>query len=68
MNIMGTILDFDAGTHTAVILLDGSAGGACSGTPVNRGIAAGDMLTGRRVVVATTGFASSGYVVLAVIA
>ena len=49
----GKVTAFDAGSHTAAIRLDGSAAQVLEAVPTNRGIASGDMTSGRRVVLDT---------------
>lgn len=68
MTRVGTLVTFDAGSYRATVLLEGAGGGASPGTWVNRAIAAAEMIPGRRVVVAETGFGEMAYVVLAVVA
>jgi hypothetical protein len=46
----GTVRAFDAPSHTATIQIEDSPG-TMSGIPVNRGIAAADMISGRTVAV-----------------
>lgn len=53
MQIRGIVTAFDVGTHTATVRLDGSAPQVLGSVPTSRGIASGDMATGRRVVVDT---------------
>ena len=49
----GTVVAFDAGSHTATIRLDGSAAQTLLTVKTNRGIASGDMTAGRAVLVDT---------------
>lgn len=49
----GKVVAFDAGAHTATIRLDGSGPEVLSAVATNRGIASGDMSTGRSVLVDT---------------
>ena len=49
----GTVVAFDAGTHTATIRLDGSAAQTLETVATNRGIASGDMTAGRKVLLDT---------------
>lgn len=60
----GTVRAFDAGTYVATVQLSGSVGQWVS-LPVSRGIAAGEMVTGRQVAVAIfdAGNAADGVVV-----
>jgi hypothetical protein len=48
----GTLVAFDSGAYTATVRLAGSISAVVAGIPVSRDIAAGEMLTGRRVSVA----------------
>ena len=48
----GTLLAFSSSTYTASVLLAESASTAIDAVPVSRGIASGEMVTGRRVTVA----------------
>lgn len=68
MILLGTLLAFDAGTFLSTVKLDGSGPSASPGIAVNRGIAAADMVVGRRVVVSDSGAQAPRYVVLAVVA
>lgn len=68
MTLLGTLLAFDSGTFLATVKLDGSGPSASPGIPTNRGIAAADMIPGRRVVVSDSGAQSPRFVVLAVVA
>lgn len=49
----GKVVSFDSGAHTAEVRLDGSAAQTVTGVPTAANIAAGDMTTGRRVLVDT---------------
>lgn len=48
----GTIQAFDAVTFTATVQIEGSDAGYVAGVPVNRGIAAADVIVGRAAAVA----------------
>lgn len=48
----GILRAFDAGTYTATVQLTGSLMLNLAGVPVSRDIAAGDLVTGRKVAVA----------------
>jgi len=48
----GTLLSFSSATYTASVLLAASASTSVEGVPVSRGIAAGELVAGRRVAVA----------------
>jgi hypothetical protein len=47
----GVLRDFDSGSHTATVEIDGSVASYLSGIPVSRDIASGDLVTGRSVAV-----------------
>ncbi|MCK9517630.1 MAG: hypothetical protein M0R74_01190 [Dehalococcoidia bacterium] len=47
------VVSYDAGSHTAVVRLDGSAAQTLDGVAVSRGIAGAEMVPGRRVLVDT---------------
>ncbi len=47
----GTLQDFDGGTYTATVQIQGSRLQWLAGVPVNRGIPAGEMVAGRTVAV-----------------
>lgn len=49
----GRVVDFDTGTHTATVRLDGSAAQVLTSVPTARNIASGEMTAGRRVLVDT---------------
>ena len=48
----GTLLAFSAGAYTATLQMAGSLSSSVVSVPVSRGIASGEMVTGRRVAVA----------------
>ncbi len=50
--LRGTLVSFDSVTYTAVVRADGSAPQTLTGVRVSRGIASGEMVAGRRVLVA----------------
>jgi hypothetical protein len=48
----GILRAFDSGTHTATVQLTGSLAQWLRTVPVNRGIASGEMVVGRKVALA----------------
>ena len=52
MLFRGTLVSFDSGAWTAVVRADGSAPQTLTGVRVNRAIPSGEMVAGRRVLVA----------------
>lgn len=49
----GRVVDFDSGTHTATVRLDGSAAQVLADVPTARNIDATEMTAGRRVLLDT---------------
>ncbi len=47
-----TVVDFDAGDHTATLRFAGSLASVVAGVPVSRAIDGAEMVAGRRVAVA----------------
>jgi hypothetical protein len=47
----GILKAFDSGTYTATVQLTGSLAEWLRGVPVNRGIASGELVSGRKVAV-----------------
>ena len=62
--LRGTLVSFDSATYTAVVRSDGSAPQTLTGVRVSRDIASGDMVAGRRVLVATGDHGDPGDLVL----
>lgn len=56
----GVLRAFDAGTYTATVEERGSRGWVLTGVLVSRGIASGEMVAGRRVVVAAWDISDPG--------
>lgn len=48
----GTLLSFSSGTYTATVQVAGSLSSAVLAVPVSRGIAAAELVAGRRVAIA----------------
>ena len=52
--LRGTLVSFDSTAYTAVVRPDGGNAQTLTGVRVSRAIASGEMVTGRRVLVATS--------------
>ncbi len=67
MELMGTIVSYDAGTRTAVVQARGSLTAYLTGVRTARNIADAEMVAGRNVLLVRTGPAGvSAHVVVAV--
>ena len=62
--LRGILVSFDSTTYTAVVRSDGSASQTLTGVHVSRDIASGDLVAGRRVLVATGETGDPGDLVL----
>jgi hypothetical protein len=52
MLLRGILVSFDSGSWTAVVRLDGSAPQTLTGVAVSRALPSGEMVAGRRVLLA----------------
>jgi hypothetical protein len=62
--LRGTLVSFDSGAYTAVVRADGSAPQTLAGVRVSRGMASGEMVAGRRLLVAAGEHGDAGDLVV----